>query len=162
MSIEAYQSFDALTLTGIELLNKINSVIKEELVALTQRNLETIKLCATDKNLLLTEFSEHIQNRQALLKSIDYQSDKQSIKFFLNSCPAAKAKLVYQENWKKLEHALSSVIDANSINEQVLKRNQKNLDKILSILQGKQAHNILYDAKGDKGDYSGQSRIGKA
>lgn len=162
MKIDNYLSFDALTLAGIELLSHLNNTLKLELIALTERDLQQITQYAVQKSQYLAEFSENTHQRSVLLESLRLNSNKENVQLFFNSCPDANIEHQCKANWKVLEVTLQSTIDANDVNEQVLKRNQKNIDTILSILQGKQANNILYDAKGDKGDYAGQSRLGKA
>ena len=162
MNNEKYTAFDTLTLKGIELLRALNNILGLELVALTERELQNIVEFAKQKSQLLADFSENINLRDSLLEALSLSSNKPSIIAFLESCPNQKLKNTYLSNWIILEETLKSTIDSNAVNEQVLKRNQKNIDTILTILQGKQANNILYDAKGDKGDYAGQSRIGKA
>jgi flagellar biosynthesis/type III secretory pathway chaperone len=162
MKIDNYLSFDALTLAGIELLSHLNNTLKLELIALTERDLQQITQYAVQKSQYLAEFSENTHQRSVLLESLRLNSNKENVQLFFNSCPDTNIEHQCKANWKVLEVTLQSTIDANDVNEQVLKRNQKNIDTILSILQGKQANNILYDAKGDKGDYAGQSRLGKA
>lgn len=162
MNTLSLQKFDALTLSGIAILSNVSKVLITELKALTQRDLEQIKQCAADKSKLLNDFSENIQQRTLLLQTHNLEPTPDCINTFLNSCESTTDTQQYQANWDKLETTLQSVINDNTVNEQVLSRNQKNLDSILSILQGQQANNILYTAKGNKGDYAGQSRIGKA
>ncbi|NQZ33902.1 MAG: flagellar protein FlgN [Oceanospirillaceae bacterium] len=162
MNRDNLQKFDTLTLSGIQILSDVSEVLKAELTALTHRDLEQIKKCATDKSKLLSDFSENIRQRTHLLQINNFEATAASISAFINSSDNSSEILVFQTNWKNLETSLQTVINANSVNEQVLSRNQKNLDTILSILQGQQANNILYTAKGNKGDYAGQSRIGKA
>jgi len=162
MSSESYLKFDAFTNTGIEILERLQNSLQSELVALSERNLEQIKQYAVDKSQILVEFSNNTQQRSQLLESLKFSSNEKDIQLFFASCPDPSAKKTCIANWQTLAKALNVVIDSNNVNEQVLKRNQYNIDTILSILQGKQANNVLYDAKGDKGDYSGQSRIGKA
>ncbi|MEH6443231.1 MAG: flagellar export chaperone FlgN [Oceanospirillaceae bacterium] len=162
MKTNNYLSFDALTLAGIDLLTHLNNTLQSELIALTERDLQQITQCAVQKSQFLADFSENTHQRSVLLENIKLNSDKENVQLFLNSCPDTHTKNNCKTNWKILEEILQATIDANNVNEQVLKRNKKNIDTILSILQGKQANNILYDVKGDKGDYTGQSRLGKA
>ncbi len=162
MNNDSHLSFDALTTEGINILKNVDAILKSELIALTQRDIDQIKECAASKTALLTDFSENTVFRSTLLEKNNYHSTPQSIQDFFDTCldPSVQKKL--KDNWSALENILLLVINANAVNEQVLKRNQKNLGSILSILQGQQANNILYNAKGSKGDYAGQSRIGKA
>lgn len=162
MNNDKFAAFDTLTLKGIQLLRALNDILALELVALTNRELENIVEFAKQKSQLLADFAENTNLRVSLLETLSLSSNKSSIAAFLESCSSENLKNTYLSNWKVLEEALQTTIESNSVNEQVLKRNQKNIDTILTILQGKQANNILYDAKGDKGDYAGQSRIGKA
>ncbi len=162
MNKENHLAFDALTKQGIDTLKKLNATLQDELSSLTNRDIDQIKICSSQKSQILTDFSENTFQRIQILKNCGFESDKQSVSDFLSQCDDASLKTLCIENWKILEETLQATLDANNVNEQVLKRNQKNIDTILSILQGKQANNILYDAKGDKGDYAGQSRIGKA
>lgn len=156
----SYSQFDALTLEGILHLENILDLLSNELQALTERDLDEIKRFTQLKHEVLNKFTANLESRQNHLHAVGIGFDKASITLFLADSPNNAKQ--YSQNWLKLETLLSDVIAANSVNEQVLKRNQKNIDTILSILQGQKASNILYDAKGDKGDYAGQSRIGKA
>jgi len=162
MNNDTHLSFDALTTEGINILKNVEDILKSELIALTQRDIDQIKECAADKTALLSDFSDNTLLRTTLLEKSNYHSTPESILEFFNACTNLSAQKQLKDNWNALEQILLQVIDANAVNEQVLKRNQKNLDSILSILQGQQANNILYTAKGSKGDYAGQSRIGKA
>lgn len=162
MNTDNHLAFDALTMSGIELLKRLNTVLESELTALTDRELEQINLCTNQKSQILAEFSENTTQRNTILNSSGYSANKASVSDFFESCTSHSFKEKLTSNWHDLEAALQACVEANSVNEQVLKRNQKNIGAILSILQGKQAKNILYDAKGDKGDYAGQSRLGKA
>lgn len=162
MNIEQQTAFDTLTLKGIALLIALKDTLRLELIALTARELAEIIELSKRKNNILIEFSENTFQRSTLLQSLNLASNKENIGVFFSRCQNLAAKNKYLANWATLEDTLRLTIDANAINEQVLKKSQKNIDTILSILQGKQANNILYDAKGDKGDYAGQSRIGKA
>jgi flagellar biosynthesis/type III secretory pathway chaperone len=162
MNKENHLAFDALTNQGIDVLKKLNATLQNELTSLTSRDLDEIKLCSNQKNQILTEFSENTLQRIQILKASGFESDKESVSEFFSLCEDPSLKTLCVENWTILEETLQATLDANNVNEQVLKRNQKNIDTVLSILQGKRANNILYDAKGDKGDYAGQSRIGKA
>ena len=162
MNTEKHTAFDTLTLKGIDLLNDLKDTLRLELIALTTRELEGIIELSKRKNNILIEFSENTFQRSTLLQTLNLASNKENISVFFGDCGNLVAKNKYLANWTILEDTLRLTIDANTINEQVLKKSQKNIDTILNILQGKQADNILYDAKGDKGDYAGQSRIGKA
>ena len=162
MNNDIYLTFDALTLSGIDILSKVNVILATELTALSLRDIDNIKQSASDKAELLNKFSSNIQQRKQLLETNNFESSAQSIQDFFTSNENTTDSQQHQTHWQQLEETLQNVIEANSVNEQVLTRNQKNLDTILSILQGQQANNILYNAKGSKGDYAGQSRIGKA
>jgi flagella synthesis protein FlgN len=162
MNNDTHLSFDALTTEGINILKNVDDILKSELSALTQRDIDQIKKCAASKAALLSDFSDNTLHRTTLLEKNNFHSTPESIQDFFNACADQNVQTQLKDNWNALEKTLLLVIDANAVNEQVLKRNQKNLDSILSILQGQQANNILYNAKGSKGDYAGQSRIGKA
>ena len=162
MSNQSYLKFDDLTSTGIDILEKLQTSLQSELAALSDRNLEQIKHCAVEKSQILVEFSNNTQQRSQLLETLKFSSNEKDIQLFFSACSDSPTQTKCTANWKNLAQTLKDVIDANNVNEQVLKRNQYNIDTILSILQGQQANNILYDARGDKGDYSSQSRIGKA
>ena len=162
MNTAHYTEFNALTLKGIDLLSLILPLLAEEKTALTERDLDKITLLANQKSHILADFSTNIKTRIELLQRFNLETNKENIALFLDSCPDNTISNTCKSNWDKLEKSLCIVIDANTVNEQIAKKNQKNIDTILSILQGQKPNNMLYDAKGDKGDYSGQSRIGKA
>jgi flagellar biosynthesis/type III secretory pathway chaperone len=162
MSQNIYSEFNALSLEGIRLLNILLKYLEDELQALSARDLEKIKLSSFKKTQILSEFSSNTELRNKLLKSKKLEPSKDSIITFFASCADKPLLGECQSNWNELEVTLKDVIKANTVNEQVVKKNKNNVTTILSILQGKTKNNMLYDAKGDKGDYSGQSRLGKA
>ncbi|MEM5530509.1 flagellar protein FlgN [Gammaproteobacteria bacterium AS21] len=162
MSQTIHSEFNALSIEGIRLLNILLKYLADELNALSERDIEKIKLSTFKKTQILSEFSSNTELRNKLLKSKDLEPSKESIIAFFASCTDQPLLSECQNNWNELEITLKDVIKANTVNEQVVKKNKSNITSILSILQGKTKNNMLYDAKGDKGDYSGQSRLGKA
>lgn len=162
MSQTIHSEFNALSIEGIRLLNILLKYLADELNALSERDIEKIKLSTFKKTQILSEFSSNTELRNKLLKSKDLEPSKESIIAFFASCTDQRLLSECQSNWNELEITLKDVIKANTVNEQVVKKNKSNITSILSILQGKTKNNMLYDAKGDKGDYSGQSRLGKA
>jgi flagellar biosynthesis/type III secretory pathway chaperone len=162
MSQTIHSEFNALSIEGIRLLNILLKYLADELNALSERDIEKIKLSTFKKTQILSEFSSNTELRNKLLKSKGLEPSKESIIAFFASCTDQPLLSECQNNWNELEITLKDVIKANTVNEQVVKKNKSNITSILSILQGKTKNNMLYDAKGDKGDYSGQSRLGKA
>jgi len=162
MSKNIYSEFNALSLEGIRLLNILLKHLEDELKALSERDLEKIKLSTFKKTQILTEFSSNTELRNTLLNSKKLQPNKENITTFITSCPDKTLADECKSNWDALETILNNVIKANTVNEHVVKKNKNSVSTILDILQGKTKNNMLYNAKGDKGDYSGQSRLGKA
>lgn len=162
MNTDPFLAFDALTVEGISVLKELQEILEKELTALSERKIDPLADFNTQKQTLLIAFEKNISTRNELLKTLSYDSSKEGVTMFLASCEIIRLKQQATDNWASLENQLKLTMVANSTNEQVLSRNQKNISEVLSILQGKNAKNVLYTAKGNKGDYSGQSRLGKA
>jgi len=162
MSNNIHSEFNALSLEGIRLLNILLKHLEDELKALSERDLEKIKLSTFKKTQILSEFASNTELRNELLNSKKLQPNKENIITFIANCQDKTLADECKGNWDDLETTLNNVIKANTVNEHVVKKNKNNVSTILSILQGKNKNNMLYNAKGDKGDYSGQSRLGKA
>lgn len=159
---QALSDFNALTLEGISVLDTLVTLLDRELEALQNRDLDAINAINQDKQHALLAFDKNNHDRNQLLESRDLPIDKQGIQALQKSATDSLLAKEFSNHWQQIEQTLERAMSANKRNEIVLARSKQNVEKLISLLRGQNPKNTLYDAKGGKGDYSSQSRIGKA
>lgn len=150
------EQFETLIQEGVQLLESLHTLLDSELFALESRDMQQIQALNNNKQELLLQFDRNNQHRAIWLKENGYDNNKTAINALLESTQQLN------EQWHTLESALHNTAQANQRNEQVLTRHLQQVNQLLGLLRGQQPSNTLYTASGGKGDYSGQSRLGKA
>jgi flagellar biosynthesis/type III secretory pathway chaperone len=155
-------AINALAYEGITILNSLKKLLDEELDALKARDIDTIQKLNNQKKEVLIQFDQNNQARAEHLVTAGFVVSKEGLASLLAQTPNQTIVTQFRTHWSTLETTLKSTMDANLRNEQVLMRNSQNVNKLLSILRGQKPTNSLYTAKGAKGNYTGQSHLGKA
>lgn len=153
---------NALTSEGIALLDNLYQLLEKELLALKARDIDLIIELNQQKQNVLVAFDQNNRSRAETLLNAQASVDKAGIEFLLEQSDDLLFNQLFRENWNSLEITLQKTMNANQRNEQVLTRSRQSLEQFINVLRGQKPANTLYNAKGTKGDYSGQSRIGKA
>ncbi len=153
---------NTLTSEGIALLDNLYQLLEKELLALKARDIDLIIELNQQKQSVLVAFDQNNRSRAETLQSAEASVDKAGIEFLLEQSDDLRFNQLFRENWNSLEITLQKTMNANQRNEQVLTRSRQSLEQFINVLRGQKPANTLYNAKGTKGDYSGQSRIGKA
>jgi len=153
---------NALTSEGIALLDNLYQLLEKELLALKARDIDLIIELNQQKQSVLVAFDQNNRSRAETLLNAQASVDKAGIEFLLEQSDDLRFNQLFRENWNSLEITLQKTMNANQRNEQVLTRSRQSLEQFINVLRGQKPANTLYNAKGTKGDYSGQSRIGKA
>ncbi|QEQ95768.1 flagellar export chaperone FlgN [Neptunomonas concharum] len=153
---------NALTSEGIALLDNLYQLLEKELLALKARDIDLIIELNQQKQSVLVAFDQNNRSRAETLLNAQASVDKAGIEFLLEQSDDLRFNQLFRENWNSLEITLQKTMNANQRNEQVLTRSRQSLEQFINALRGQKPANTLYNAKGTKGDYSGQSRIGKA
>ncbi|MGY8871115.1 MAG: flagella synthesis protein FlgN [Pseudomonadales bacterium] len=155
-------SVDALALEGITILSGLEKLLDQELVALKAREIEAIQTINTEKQNTLRQFDQNNQTRAELLLAAGLPVSKEGIASLVSQNQNQALAQQFKAHWSDLETVLKNTMDANQRNEQIVMRSSQSLDKLLTALRGQKPSNSLYTAKGAKGNYTGQSHIGKA
>lgn len=155
-------AIDALAYEGITILSGLKTLLDQELDALKSREIDLIRSINLDKQQLLSQFDLNNHSRAELLTKSNLPVSKEGLDALIAQTQNKALVTQFKNHWNDLENILKETMDANQRNEQVLMRNSQNLDKLLSVLRGQKPSNSLYTAKGAKGNYTGQSHIGKA
>ena len=155
-------SIDALAYEGITILNQLNALLDQELEALKSREIDLIRSINLEKQTVLSQFDQNNYSRAEHLIKIGLPVSKDGLDTLVAQSQNKALVTQFRSHWSDLESILKTTMDANQRNEQVLMRNSQNIDKLLSVLRGQKTSNSLYTAKGAKGNYTGQSHIGKA
>ena len=155
-------SIDALASEGITILSGLENLLNQELAVLKAREIDAIRNINTEKQTLLRQFDQNNQARAELLIAAGLPVSKDGLSSLLSQSQNKALTRQFNTHWGDLETILKKTMDANQRNEQIVMRSSQNLDKLLSVLRGQKPSNSLYTAKGAKGNYTGQSHIGKA
>lgn len=155
-------SIDALALEGVTILSGLENLLDQELVVLKSREIEAIQSINLEKKTLLRQFDQNNQARAELLIAAGLPVSKEGLSSLVSQNQNQALTQQFNTHWGDLEVVLKKTMDANQRNEQVVMRSSQSLDKLLSVLRGQKPSNSLYTAKGAKGNYTGQSHIGKA
>ncbi|WP_028471156.1 flagella synthesis protein FlgN [Neptunomonas japonica] len=155
-------SIDALALEGITILSGLEKLLDQELAALKAREIETIQTINTEKQTILRQFDQNNQTRAELLIAAGLPVSKEGLSSLLSQNQNQALAQQFKAHWSDLETVLKSTMNANQRNEQIVMRSSQSLDKLLTALRGQKPSNSLYTSKGAKGNYTGQSHIGKA
>lgn len=160
-SLPPFEPLNALTHQGVLLLDTLEKLLEQEFDALNQRNIDQLQQLIVQKTDALTQLEENNIARNQLFLQADITPDKAGLQQYCGQLSETQAT-TFKNQWSKLEQVLHSVNDKNRRNELIISRNSRNLEQLLSILRGQNQKTMLYDQSGEKGNYSAQSRIGKA
>ncbi|SIS46665.1 flagella synthesis protein FlgN [Neptunomonas antarctica] len=155
-------AINALAYEGIAILSSLKKLLDEELDALKSRNIDVIQKLNDQKKEVLIQFDQNNQARAEHLVTAGFSVSKEGLESLLAQTSDQTLVTQFRNHWSTLETTLKTTMDANLRNEQVLMRNSQNVNKLLTILRGQKPTNSLYTAKGAKGNYTGQSHLGKA
>ncbi|WP_293264046.1 flagella synthesis protein FlgN [Neptunomonas sp.] len=155
-------SIDVLANEGIAILSGLEDFLNQELIVLKSRDIDAIRSINLEKQNILHQFDLNNQARAELLIAADLPVSKAGLSSLLSQSSNQALKAQFNDHWNELESTLKKTMDANQRNEQVVMRTSQSLDKLLTVLRGQKPTNSLYTAKGAKGNYTGQSHIGKA
>ncbi len=158
---DLYESFITLTRQGCLLFEDLQKVLEQEQLVLQQRDLEALKQNTQTKHQLLVNIETNIRERNSILVQCGLAPSETGFDEFTQQMPEPMRKKLLSD-WHQLQKLLQDVRSASQRNEQILIRSKQNVDQLLSLLQGHQSSNVLYDPGGSKGNYSAQRRIGKA
>lgn len=158
---ELYHSFSTLTRQGCLLFDDLQKTLEQEQLVLQQRDLESLKQTTHNKHQLLVNIENNTRERNSVLTQAGFTPSETGFEEFVQQMPEALRQPL-MDDWHYLQKILIEVRAASRRNEQILIRSKQNVDQLLSLLQGHQSSNVLYDPGGGKGNYAAQRRIGKA
>ncbi len=142
-------------------LEALVQLCEAELTAIKARDLEQLQQVVADKQAALERFERSVLERNQLLQQAGVSVDASGLEALLSRFPD-KQRALLSKGWQALEALLKQVSDLNARNEQVVQRNRKNLDQLLSIMRGQNQRNTLYNQSGGTGNYAAQNSLGKA
>ena len=160
-SLPPLDQLNALTRQGIAFLGTLDSLLDEEYQALQQRSLEQMQTLVEQKTDVLRQLEENNQSRNQLFIAAGITPNKAGLKEYSSKLSENDAAEFIQL-WSELEQVLGLVNEKNQRNEIIITRNSRNLEQLISIIRGQNQKNTLYNQTGSKGNYTAQSRIGKA
>lgn len=120
------------------------ALIQSELVALEERDLASLDQILSAKLPLISQLSQHAQQRSQLLLSRQLTADLQGLKQFAASSNVGDDLLTTSE---KLGKQLEQCQAGNLLNGRIIRSNQATVSSVLGILRGSESPN-LYDSRG--------------
>lgn len=161
ISHELTHQFFALVRQGILLFETLQQQLDAEKSAIESRDLDQLTALTELKQTQLLQIEQNISERNDTLTQMGITPSETGVETLLDRLADKPAALLRVE-WQKLTDALQVVREANLRNEQIVNRSKRNLDQLITLLQGQSGKGVIYDNRGEKGNYSPQSRIGKA
>ncbi|MEH6470269.1 MAG: flagellar protein FlgN [Halopseudomonas sp.] len=159
--IKLVKSFCELTDKGNQTLATLCRLSEQEKLAIEKLDASSLQSCVTQKQEQLELLAENTLQRNQALVELGFSADEQGLQQLLSDLPAAIAKQV-SSRWDSLTLQLKQAAELNHRNEQIVQRSQKNLSRLVSILQGQSPKTSIYNEAGHKGNYSAQNTLGKA
>lgn len=152
---------NTLNQQGIVVIGELSNLLDLEYEALSERHVEQIQAIVQDKTKVLSKLEANSKSRNELFSTLQITADKEGLDTFVSTLDN-RSRIEFESHWQPLENLLLEVNEKNQRNESVITRNARNLDRLMSIIRGQNQKNVLYNNAGSKGDYTAQSRLGKA
>ena len=160
MSVPSRQFYQLID-EGSKQLAALCALCDKERDAIESNQVEQLQTVIKDKQTLLLQIAENIDARNTILNAQGHAADEQGFNAFLEALPKEQSKAI-NTAWGKLAEQLKTSAALNERNEKIVLRSQKNMDRLMNILQGHTAKTTLYNQTGGKGNYSAQNTLGKA
>ncbi len=155
------QQFYKLTTQCCQQLAALCRLCDQERAAIESHSVEQLQDTVKEKQALLVQIAGNIDARNQLLNAQGHNADEQGFNAWLAGLPAEESRAI-ENAWAKLAAQLQESAELNARNEKIVRRSQKNMEQLLSILQGHTARTTLYNQTGSSGNYSAQNTLGKA
>lgn len=152
--------FHQLLTEGSDLIATLCRLCEEEKSAIEQQSATRLQVLVDEKENVLEALAANTRARNRYLEEAGLSADAQGMATFLDQAPETGRRAL-NEAWQTLVSRLEEVSRLNSRNEQIVQRNQKHLQQLLSLLQGQSERTRLYDPSGLK-NYQARGSLGKA
>ena len=148
----SFQQLRSVLLAEQNTASALLVLLKSECVPLTRSNTEFITKAAADKRPLLVKLEKLARQREAVLRTEGFSSDKDGMEAFIENQTAVEAKEL-NSILKSLKLAAKACRENNQINGSIVNVNRQYLQKAMSILRGRDANSTAY---GPGGEYTNQ------
>jgi len=148
----SFQQLRSVLLAEQNTASALLVLLKSECVPLTRSNTEFITKAAADKQPLLVKLEQLARQREAVLRTEGFSSDKDGMEAFIENQTAVEAKEL-NSILKSLKLAAKACRENNQINGSIVNVNRQYLQKAMSILRGRDANSTAY---GPGGEYTNQ------
>ena len=142
-------------------LNTLMKTLEDEQLALKDRNLDSMRQTAQNKQQHLTQFNNLVQDRLSYLSTHDQDASESGFESLLDLMPHG-AKTALTTQWQQLKTDFEQAISLNEKNGQLIHNSQARNRTLLSILQGQRNQPNLYNQKGSSKGATNRHEIGKA
>lgn len=107
--------------------------------------------------LLRDQFATRIELQMKLCPELN----EENWKAYLKTLPTDDQNKL-ESAWQELDSRLAEVQELSQVNQQIVRRGQRQIDDLVSILQGKGRTSKVYNERGASGHLNTQSTLGKA
>ena len=147
--------------TSTKLLEKLKELFVVHENSMKNRDLDALE----DSNTQLAEhlmlIKDNFDSRIDIQRQLCPELTEENWKKFIESQDESTQDAIAKA-WDRLDKALEEVQQLNQVNQQIVRRGQRQIDELVSILQGKGKVNRVYDQRGGSGHLNTQKTLGKA
>ncbi len=142
-------------------VDQLKQVLKQESVALAQRNIQDIESSASIKSKLLKTFSKQVQARLRYLSTQKLEASETGLLQLLDTLNIASKETIEQQ-WSKLKQDFQFLQKQNELNGLVIQNSQARNRSLLNILHGNKNQPNLYNESGAAQAQANSQSLGEA
>lgn len=144
-----------------QLLHDLITVLDGERAAVEQRDQDKLRALQMRKENLLSDLQQSDLNRQRFLHSFNCKHRGEDVLRLIDSTPAGVQK-VLKDAWKRLESNIRECDQRNRLNEKIIFHSRQNVERLLSILCGRNDAAGIYQQNGKTAAANRYRSIAKA
>lgn len=152
MAMTSFQQLRSVLIAERDTVSALLVLLRSERAPLTRSNTEFMTKVATDKQPLLVKLEQLARQREAVLRTEGFSSDKDGMEAFIENQTTVEAKEL-NSIVKALKLAATACRENNQVNGSIVNVNRQYLQKAMSILRGRDVNSTAY---GPGGEYTNQ------
>jgi flagella synthesis protein FlgN len=152
MSMTSFHQLRSVLQAEQETASALLVLLKTEREFLTRSNAEVMTKAAAQKQPLLVKLEQLGRQRETVLRSEGFSSDKSGLEAFVENQPEAESKEL-NRILTSLKVTAKDCKEHNQVNGSIVNVNRQYLQKAMSILRGRDVNSTSY---GPGGEYTNQ------
>ena len=151
--IQATKHFSELINNNGKTLTAMLKLLKQEKVALEQRDFKTHKKVLAQKQVEIPKLSKIDKEFEVLFCQLGLEFSTASVDNFLTQIPPS-VRQELQTKWQKMIKLLKECQEMNAVNERIVFHTKQSADRLMSLIKGESIHSKTYSASGKANMYS--------